>query len=255
MRAKTAVREPESVLAGDAAGAMTGKRYIASLKDGREVWIDGKRVADVTTHPAFKDMIDELARVYDLQNSPKYRDEMTCRRSRRPASASASRWLLPRSADDLKRKRRNSELWNELTWGQLGRSPDILAPYIISALHLKDEFSTVKHPNCDFGENLENYYKYCLRNDLFLTHALGDPQVDRSKQPQNEQRKVREDEEVALHVVEETKDGRDRHRRQAALDRRAAQPRMLRLAVGDVRAAQRSEMRARLLHPDQLARA
>ena len=44
-------------------------------------------------------------------------------------------WLLPRSADDLKRKRRNSELWNELTWGQLGRSPDILAPYIISALH------------------------------------------------------------------------------------------------------------------------
>ena len=78
--------------------------------------------------------------------------------------------------------------------------------------------------SCDFGENLENYYKYCMRNDLFLTHALGDPQVDRSEQPQNEQRKVREDEEVALHVVEETKRRRHRHRRQAALDRRAAQP-------------------------------
>ena len=36
---------------------------------------------------------------------------------------------------------------------------------------------------------------------------LGDPQVDRSTQPQNEQRTVGEDEEVALHVVEETKDG------------------------------------------------
>ncbi len=206
MRAKTAVREPESVLAGDAAGAMTGKRYIASLKDGREVWIDGKRVADVTTHPAFKPMIDELARVYDLQNSPKYRDEMTFVDPETGIRSGIS-WLLPRSADDLKRKRRNSELWNELTWGQLGRSPDILAPYIISALHLKDEFGKVKNPHCDFGENLANYYKYCLRNDLFLTHALGDPQVDRSEQPQNEQRKVREDEEVALHVVEETKDG------------------------------------------------
>src|ERR1700722_14228335 len=61
-----------------APGPMTGERYIASLRDGREVWIDGKRAEDVTTHPAFKDMVGELARIYDLQNSPRYRDEMTC---------------------------------------------------------------------------------------------------------------------------------------------------------------------------------
>jgi 4-hydroxyphenylacetate 3-monooxygenase oxygenase component len=187
-------------------GPMTGRRYIESLKDGREVWIDGKRVDDVTTHPAFKDMIAELARLYDLQNSAKYRDEMTCIDPATGRRISVS-WLLPRSAEDLKRKRRNSELWNELSWGQLGRSPDILAPYIISALHLKDQFSAVKHPRCDFGENIENYYRYCMSHDLFLTHALGDPQVDRSSQPQNEQRSVAEDEDVALHVVEETTDG------------------------------------------------
>jgi 4-hydroxyphenylacetate 3-monooxygenase len=185
---------------------MTGERYVASLRDGREVWIDGERVGDVTVHPAFKLMIGELARVYDLQNSAEFRDEMTFVEPESGVRTSLS-WLLPRSADDLKRKRRNSELWNRFTWGQLGRSPDILAPYIISALHLKDEFSAVKHPKCDFGENLENYYKHCLRNDLFLTHALGDPQVDRSEQPQNERRAVREDEEVSLHVVEETRDG------------------------------------------------
>jgi aromatic ring hydroxylase len=116
-------------------------------------------------------------------------------------------WLLPRSADDLRRKRRNSELWSEFTWGQLGRSHDILAPYIISALHLKPEFSAIKNPRCDYGENLENYYKYCMRNDLFLTHALGDPQVDRSEAVQNEQRRTQEDEQIALHVVEETNEG------------------------------------------------
>jgi aromatic ring hydroxylase len=59
-------------------GPMTGRRYVESLRDGREVWIDGERVDDVTTHPAFKDMIAELERIYDLQNSEKYRDEMTC---------------------------------------------------------------------------------------------------------------------------------------------------------------------------------
>jgi 4-hydroxyphenylacetate 3-monooxygenase oxygenase component len=185
---------------------MTGRRYLESLKDGREVWIDGERVRDVTAHPAFRDMIHELARLYDLQNSDAYRDDMTFV-DRESGVRTGVSWLLPRSAEDLRRKRRNSELWNELTWGQLGRSPDILAPYIISALHLKAEFSAVKHPRCDFGENLERYYRYCMRNDLFLTHALGDPQVDRSEQPQNEPRKVRESEEISLHVVEETPDG------------------------------------------------
>ena len=139
--------------ASKAPGPMTGARYVASLKDNREVWIDGRRVDDVTTHPSFKDMVHELARVYDAQNSPQYRDEMTCVCPDSGNRISVS-WLFPRSAEDLKRKRRNSELWNELTWGQLGRSPDILAPYIISALRLKKEFSAVKHPKCDFGENL-----------------------------------------------------------------------------------------------------
>jgi 4-hydroxyphenylacetate 3-monooxygenase len=118
---------PIETKAAGAAGPMTARRYLASLKDGREVWIDGARVADVTAHPAFKDMIAELARVYDLQNSAQYRDEMTCLDPATGERISVS-WLLPRSAEDLKRKGRNSELWNELTWGQLGRSPDILAP-------------------------------------------------------------------------------------------------------------------------------
>ena len=79
---------------------MTGARYIESLRDGREVWIDGKRVDDVTAHPAFKDMIGELARCYDLQNSPEYRDEMTFVEPETGVRTSLS-WLLPRSADDL----------------------------------------------------------------------------------------------------------------------------------------------------------
>jgi 4-hydroxyphenylacetate 3-monooxygenase len=69
------------------------------------------RVDDVTTHLAFKDMIAELTRIYNLQNSDKYRDEMTCIDPATGRRISVS-WLLLRSAEDLKRKRRNSELWN-----------------------------------------------------------------------------------------------------------------------------------------------
>jgi hypothetical protein len=32
----------------------TGDDYRESIRDGREVWINGERVADVPTHPAFR---------------------------------------------------------------------------------------------------------------------------------------------------------------------------------------------------------
>ena len=186
-------------------GAMTGARYIESLKDGREVWLDGEKVPDVTAHPALSGIVHELARIYDLQHSEEYRDQMTFVSPDTGNRCSLS-WLLPLTMEDLKKKRRNSEVWNEQSWGQLGRSPDILAPHITTLYNARAALSAVENPHCDFGENLVNYHRYCMENDLFLTHALGDPQVDRSQQPQNEQREISE-EEVALHVVEETNEG------------------------------------------------
>ena len=35
-----------------ARGALTGERYIQSLRDGREVWLDGVRVDDPSNGPA-----------------------------------------------------------------------------------------------------------------------------------------------------------------------------------------------------------
>ena len=43
----------------------TSQEYIESLRDGREIWIYGERVKDVTTHPAFRNTIRMLARLYD----------------------------------------------------------------------------------------------------------------------------------------------------------------------------------------------
>ncbi len=167
-----------------AQGAMTGARYIASLQDNREVWLDGAKVADVAGHPAMTGMVHELARIYDLQHSDAYREQMTFISPDTGNRCSLS-WLLPRSREDLKSQRRNSEIWNAESWGQLGRSPDILAPHIIGLYAIRDALGQVRNPHCDFGENITNYYRYCMENDLFLTHALGDPQVDRSQQPQN----------------------------------------------------------------------
>ena len=45
----------------------TGEEYRQGLRDGREVWIDGERVKDVTTHPALKPIIDVKARMYERE--------------------------------------------------------------------------------------------------------------------------------------------------------------------------------------------
>ena len=188
-----------------AAGFMTGARYLNSLRDNREVWLDGARIEDITQHKSFIGVVNELARIYDLQSDPEFQREMIFSEPATGQKVSVS-WMLPRSHEDLRRKRRNSEIWNQQCWGQLGRGPDILSSYIITLYNARNHFSAIKNPHCDFGENIKNYYKYCRDNDLFLTHALGDPQVDRSEQPQNEQRAARE-EDLALHVVEETHEG------------------------------------------------
>ena len=79
----------------------TGQDYISSLRDGREVWIDGERVEDVPTHPAFAPMVNVRARIYDLGHESAtaglltYIDEPTAERcattSRPPRSTVRSR--------------------------------------------------------------------------------------------------------------------------------------------------------------------
>src|SRR6202030_4218325 len=82
----------------------TGKDYIESLRDGREVWIDGEQVGDVATHPAFAPMVSVRARIYDLAHEAgtagllTYADEETAERC-----ATTSR--PPRTRDDWRAKR------------------------------------------------------------------------------------------------------------------------------------------------------
>ena len=43
----------------------TGKEFLASLDDGRKVWIYGERVKNIAAHPAFQDCARMVARLYD----------------------------------------------------------------------------------------------------------------------------------------------------------------------------------------------
>ena len=55
---------------------MTGAQYLESLQDGREVYIYGQRVPNVTTHPAFRNAARSIARLYDALHDPAQKDTL-----------------------------------------------------------------------------------------------------------------------------------------------------------------------------------
>src|SRR5206468_1528000 len=55
----------------------SGSEYTRALKDGRAVFLDGGRVDDVTSHPAFAEGVRSIARLYDIAHDPANRELMT----------------------------------------------------------------------------------------------------------------------------------------------------------------------------------
>ena len=82
----------------------TGEQYRESIRDGREVWINGERVADVTTHPAFRPLVDVRARIYDMAHDPATSELMAYTDEQGERNAVGLR--LPFTRDDWHAKRR-----------------------------------------------------------------------------------------------------------------------------------------------------
>src|SRR6516162_3410640 len=51
----------------------SGAEYLESLRDGREVYIYGERVKDVTSHPAFRNQAVSVSKLYDACTMPNRR--------------------------------------------------------------------------------------------------------------------------------------------------------------------------------------
>lgn len=174
-----------------------GGEYKAGLKDGREVWYDGKRVEDVTTFPEFQAAIQSIADLYDLQHDPAHRAVLTCEV---PDLGLVGRaFEMPRTHEHLRLKREAYMTWARANCGMIGRSPDFLN-VMLAALAAKRGFFAEASPAG--ADAMVNYWKYIAKNDLFLTHALLDPQLDKGKL-----RHQQSDPGICLRVVDQNSDG------------------------------------------------
>lgn len=152
----------------------TGSDYLASLKDDREIYVDGERVREVTAHPAFAPVARTVAELYDIAADPASGMTYTAPETGNEANIIFS---VPRSREDLTRRREAITAWSKHTHGWVGRGPDHFISFIAAFGSHPQAFASGTR---DFGANAANLYKNMLDNSLYVTNALIPPQVSRA---------------------------------------------------------------------------
>ena len=175
----------------------TGKQLLEALRDDREIWIDGERVKDVTRDRRFAGAAESMAGLYDMQHDAKLRDTLTYASPSSGERVGLS-FIEPMLVDDLIRRRGMVYTWMSATCGMFGRSPDFMNVHLTGFASAAAEFAKQRAPaGVDFGKNIRSYYDLVRETDLCLTHTLINPQVDRSKPVQQQEK------DLAAKIVKE----------------------------------------------------
>jgi 4-hydroxyphenylacetate 3-monooxygenase len=182
----------------DATGAprtrpLTGAEYLESLRDGREIWIYGERVKDVTTHPAFRNTVRMIARFYDALHDPARKAVLTTGTD--TGSGGYTHWYYKasRNAADLVAARDAIAESARISYGWIGRTPDYKAAFLATMGANPGAYAP-------YEENAKRWYKRAQEEVTFVNHAIVNPPIDRDK-PLDEVK------DVYMHVVKETDAG------------------------------------------------
>lgn len=162
----------------------TGSQHIEMLRDGRQVYINGRLADDVTTHPSFRRSVQSIGVLYDFQSRPDNIQLMTFGVPGGAGDRANRIWQLPQSYSELVERRRALEAWTELHCGFLGRAPDHVASCIAGMYMGIDVFKA--YDDARAGA-LADYYRYARDNELYLTYVIINPQADRSKTANEQQ--------------------------------------------------------------------
>jgi 4-hydroxyphenylacetate 3-monooxygenase len=172
---------------------LTAKEYIESIRDGREIWIYGERVKDITVHPAFRNTVRMMARLYDALHQDERKNVLCTETDTGSGGFTHKFYRASRNADELVGARDAIAGWARLTYGWMGRSPDYKASFLATLGANSDFYKP-------FEENARRWYKKVQEEVSFVNHAIVNPPVDRNKE-------LAEVRDVYMHVEKETDGG------------------------------------------------
>jgi 4-hydroxyphenylacetate 3-monooxygenase len=173
----------------------TGSQYLDSIRGGREVYINGERVEDVTADPMMRPLIDIRSRIYDMQHETPTRALLAYQQD---GEWNAIANKLPRTQADWTDKRRATDTVLDAIGGVVTRVGDETVGEMWS---LYDGQNVLNEVDPQFSANIRTHIDAVLEGDPFHVSANTDPKGDRSKPPQDQ------DPDMLLHVVKETDAG------------------------------------------------
>ncbi|GIJ50360.1 pyoverdin chromophore biosynthetic protein pvcC [Virgisporangium aliadipatigenens] len=172
----------------------TGEQYLESLRDGREIWLDGEPVHDITRHRAFRNTARSIAALYDLTHEAASAPVLTV-----PDTDSGTdvhrAFVIPTDHAALVARRRAYKTWSEASFGFLGRSPDYMASGIAGFAALPEVFNG---ETFDGRENVAAYHRRMALGDLYQAFTITNPQIDRTRSAAEQ-----EEDDLVLRVVKE----------------------------------------------------
>ena len=158
----------------DKSRPFTGAEYLASLRDGREVYINGERVADVTSHPAMRNSVRSLARLYDALHDPNQQPVLTSPTDTGSGGYTHKYFRVAHSPADLAAQQGAIAHWARMTYGWMGRTADYKAA-LMNTLGANAEWYG------PFKDNARAWHKRAQEAVLFMNHAIVNPPIDRHK--------------------------------------------------------------------------
>jgi len=176
----------------------TAKEYKKALQDSREVYVNGERVKDVTTHPAIKAAVDHSAYDYEVYNDSPFKElALAADEHGKPISRY---FKIPRNTEDLLLRNKLIDLSTERNGGVVTfiraiGSDSIFASMIVASI-------VDKMAGTQYAKRVTQFLKHCQEKDLSLAGAITDVKGDRSKHPHEQA-----DPDLYLHIVKERDDG------------------------------------------------
>src|SRR5271155_319129 len=175
-RLHTAAAEKPAVGAATTTLPYTGREYLDSLDDGREIWIYGERVNKITEHPAFQNCARMIARLYDALHEDHESGKNVLTTPTEWGGFTHRFFKAPTNLQEQVAGRSAIAEWAKLTYGWLGRSPDYKASFL-ATLGANAKFYD------PYTDNARRWYKFSQERVPFVNHAIIHPPVDRDRPP------------------------------------------------------------------------
>jgi 4-hydroxybutyryl-CoA dehydratase/vinylacetyl-CoA-Delta-isomerase len=176
----------------------TKEDYIKSLKDLKHVvYYRGKKVEDVTTHPAFLPHINAAGKTYELAQDPQHEDIMTA--TSHLTGKKINRFThIHQNRDDLIKKVQMLRLISHETGSCFQRCVgfDAMNAMYSTSFEIDEKHGTPYH------QRLKKFIEYIQETNFMVVGSMTDPKGDRSKGPS---RQV--DPDMFTHVVEKNDQG------------------------------------------------